>query len=194
MQIKKLQVKYLFIVNSSEIICSGLLSLTLKLLRKPFFGQKSLFHLFWNCVLHFLPRVTLSENSRSSVVLRSCRCKQKEISVSDVLMLLQKNLIYGYFHNLAIFHLNRKQFSGEIKSDILTLLTLPSDDVKSTVFLRVTSLTKVQVRNFSLLHFLRWLCLIRMQFNMYLRHVKKSVMSKFQWFCIFDIQKRSVFS
>ena len=30
-------------------------------------------------------------------------------------------------------HLNHKQFSGEIKSDILTLLTLPSAFVKSAV-------------------------------------------------------------
>ena len=41
-------------------------------------------------------------------------------------------------------HLNHRRFSGEIKSDILTLLTLPSADVKLAV------LTKVQVRNFSL--------------------------------------------
>ena len=40
--------------------------------------------------------------------------------------------------------LNHKWFSGEIKSDILTLLTLPSADVKSAV------LNKVQVLNFSL--------------------------------------------
>ena len=87
-------------------------------------------------------------------------------------------------------HLNQKQFSGEIKSDILTLLTLPSADVKSAVFLRVSSLTKVQVRNSSLLHFPRWFCLIRWQFNTYLRHVKRSVICKCQCFC----PKRSVVS
>ena len=84
-------------------------------------------------------------------------------------------------------HLNHKQFSGEIKSDFLTLLTIPSADVKSAVFLRVPSLTKVQVHNFSLLHFPRWLCLIRGQIDMYLRMVKRSVICKCQCFHLFDI-------
>ena len=44
--------------------------------------------------------------------------------------------------------------------DILTLLTLLSADAKSAVLLRVSTLTKVQVHNFPLLHFPRWLCLV----------------------------------
>ena len=51
--------------------------------------------------------------------------------------------------------LNPKWFSGKIKSDVLTLLTLPSSDVKSAIFMGVPSLIKVEIRNFSLLHFLR---------------------------------------
>ena len=39
------------------------------------------------------------------------------------------------------------------RSDILTLLTLLSADVKSTVLLRIPSLTKVELCNFQLLHF-----------------------------------------
>ena len=76
--------------------------------------------------------------------------------------------------------LNQKQFSGEIKWDILTLLTLPSADTKSAVFLRVPSLTKVQVRNFSLLHFQDG-------------SVWSAGMRKCQCFCLFDIHKRVVF-
>ena len=71
--------------------------------------------------------------------------------------------------------LSHKLFSGEIKSDVLTLLT------------------KVKVRNLLLLHFFRWLYLVRGQFNMYLWHVKRSVICKCWCFCLFDIQKRSVF-
>ena len=71
--------------------------------------------------------------------------------------------------------LNHKLFSGEIKSDVLTLLT------------------KVKVRNLLLLHFFRWLYLVRGQFNMYLWHVKRPVICKCWCFCLFDIQKRSVF-
>ena len=56
--------------------------------------------------------------------------------------------------------LNRKRFSGKIKSDVLTLLTLPSSDVKSAIFMGVPSLIKVEIRNFSLLHFPRYVCLI----------------------------------
>ena len=89
--------------------------------------------------------------------------------------------------------LNHKKVSVEIISDILTLTTLPSARVKSAVFQRVPSLNKVQVRNFSLLHVPRLLCLIRGQFNMYLWLVKRSIICECQLFCIFDIQNRSVF-
>ena len=39
--------------------------------------------------------------------------------------------------------LNQKQFSDEIKSDILTIPKLPSADCRSAVFLRAPSLIKV---------------------------------------------------
>ena len=80
------------------------------------------------------------------------------------------------------------------RSDILTLLTLLSVDAKSTVILRVSSLTKVPVRNFRLLHFPKWLCLIQGELAMTLRRVKKSVICKYQCFCLFDIQQWSVLS
>ena len=54
-------------------------------------------------------------------------------------------------------------------SDILTLLILLSADAKLPVVLRVPSLITVGVRNFSLLHFRRWLCLIHGQFIMSLQ-------------------------
>ena len=46
---------------------------------------------------------------------------------------------------------------------------------KSAVILRALWLAKVKVRNFSLLRFSRWLCLIHGQFTMSLRRVKKLV-------------------
>ena len=65
---------------------------------------------------------------------------------------------------------------------------------ESAVLLRFPSLTKVEVGNFPLLHFPRWLCLVREQLDMSLRHVEKSVQCKYQCFCHFDIQKWSVLS
>ena len=61
--------------------------------------------------------------------------------------------------------------------NIIIILTWLSADAKSAILLRVPSSTKVQVCNFSLLHFPRWLCLV-----------------KFQCFCLFDIQHWSVLS
>ena len=54
-------------------------------------------------------------------------------------------------------------------------------------------LTKIQTRKSLLLSFSRWLCLIHEQFDMYLRHVKRLVICKCQCFCLFNIQKWSVF-
>ena len=54
------------------------------------------------------------------------------------------------------------------RSDISTLLTLLSADAKSAVLCvlrRVPSLTKVEVRNFPLLHFPRLICLIHGQLH-----------------------------
>ena len=70
---------------------------------------------------------------------------------------------------------------------------MSSADAKSALFRRVPSLTKIQARNFVLLNFSRWLCLIHEKFDMYLRHVKRSDICKCQCFCLFNIQKWSVF-
>ena len=61
-------------------------------------------------------------------------------------------------------------------------------------FLRVPSLTKVEVSNFFLLNFFRWLCLIHGQLAMSLRHLKRSALCKCQSFCLSDIQIGSVLS
>ena len=74
------------------------------------------------------------------------------------------------------------------------LLTLLSADAKSAVLLRVLSLTKVEVRNFPFIHFPRWLCLVHGPLFMSMQCVKRSVIFKYQCFCIFDIQKWSVLS
>ena len=69
-----------------------------------------------------------------------------------------------------------------------------SDDAKSAVLLKVLSLTKVEVLNFSLLQFPAWLCLVHGQLAMSLRRAKMSIICKFQCFCLFYIQKWSVLS
>ena len=56
--------------------------------------------------------------------------------------------------------------------NIINILTQLSADAKSAVLLRVPSLTKVEVRNFLLLHFPRWFCLVNGQFAMSLQRVK----------------------
>ena len=79
-------------------------------------------------------------------------------------MLQTTNLLFAFNIILQLsrsVRLNHKRFSGEIKSNILALLTLLSADVKSAVFRRVPPLTKVQVRNFLLLRFPSWLYLLR---------------------------------
>ena len=67
-----------------------------------------------------------------------------------------------------------------------------ADDGKSAVLcvlLRVRPLIKVEVRNFSLLHFPRWFYLIHDQLGMSLRRVKRSVIFKCQYFCFFHTQQ-----
>ena len=75
--------------------------------------------------------------------------------------------------------------------NIIYILTLPSADAKSAIFLTVSSLTKVEVRR----------CYIfpdgfvwSMELAMSLEHVKSSVICKFQCFCLFDIQQWFVLS
>ena len=111
------------------------------------------------------------------MLLRSCRWKwkgtffilSKKISLTDVFIILQLSA--------NDFRVRTKGKNSNIKrsssrSDILTLLTLPSANAKSAVFLRVPSLTKAQGRNFSLLHFPKWLSLVHRQLAMSLRGVK----------------------
>ena len=83
-----------------------------------------------------------------------------------------------------IFGCERREENNNItrnasRSDILTLLTLLSADTKSAVLLRVPSLTKVEVRNFPLLHFPRWLCLVHGQLAMSVINDNVSVSSIF---------------
>ena len=54
-------------------------------------------------------------------------------------------------------------------------------DAKLAVLLRVPSLIKVAVRNFPLLHFPRWLCLVHGQLAMSPRRVKRSFIRKCQF-------------
>ena len=58
------------------------------------------------------------------------------------------------------------------RSDISTLLKLLSVDAKSAVLLKVSLLSKVEVRIFALIHFSKWLCLIHGQLAMSLRREK----------------------
>ena len=98
----------------------------------------------------------------------------------------------------------RKRFSGENKErktqcykkhmQIRYFNILLSAKEKTATVLRVSSLTKVEVRNFLLLHFLRCICFIHGQLDISLRLVKRLVKRKCQRFCLFDIQKWSVLS
>ena len=67
----------------------------------------------------------------------------------------------------------RKQIRYLNSFNITNILTLLSADEKSAILLRVPSLIKVEVRNFPLLHFPRWFCLVNGQLAMSLRRVKK---------------------
>ena len=76
-------------------------------------------------------------------------------------------MIFGWKQGEEINNITR----NSSRSDILILLTLLSVDAKSVV-LRVPSLTKVKIRNFSLLHFPKWLCLVDGQLAVSLLRVK----------------------
>ena len=136
--------------------------------------------------------------------LQICWWKWTETSTRYFFFKLsKKNLPHGCVHNLTtplqiIFGQEQREENNNItrnssRSDNSTLLTLLSADAKSsTVLLRVPSLTKVEGRNFSLLHFPRWLCLVYGQLAMSLQQVKRSVICKCKCFCLFDIQQWSV--
>ena len=73
--------------------------------------------------------------------------------------------------------------------NIISISTLLSADAKSAILLMVSSLNKVEVRNFRLLYFPRWFCLANGRLGISLRRVERSVICKFQCFCVFDIQQ-----
>ena len=67
---------------------------------------------------------------------------------------------------------NNNIATNSSRSDILALLTVLSADAESAVLLRVPSLSKVEARNFPLVHFPRCLCLVHEQLSVSLRCVK----------------------
>ena len=74
----------------------------------------------------------------------------------------------------TIFECEQREENNNItrnssRSDISALLTLLS----ATVLLRVPSLTKVELCNFPLLHFPKWLSLVHGQLAMSLRRIKR---------------------
>ena len=116
---------------------------------------------------------------------------QKRIFLIDLLIILQ------LFVNDFQVGANRKNNNitrNSSRSNILILLTLLSAVTKLAVLLRVLPLTKVQLRNFPLLHFTKWLCLVLGQLAMPLRRVTKLIICKCQCFYLFDIQQWSVLS
>ena len=116
---------------------------------------------------------------------------QKRIFLIDLLIILQ------LFVNDFQVGANRKNNNitrNSSRSNILILLTLLSAVTKLAVLLRILPLTKVQLRNFPLLHFTKWLCLVLGQLAMPLRRVKKLIICKCQCFYLFDIQQWSVLS
>ena len=116
---------------------------------------------------------------------------QKRIFLIDLLIILQLSV------NDFQVGANRKNNNitrNSSRSNILILLTLLSAVTKLAVLLRVLPLTKVQLRNFPLLHFTKWLCLFLGQLAMPLRRVKKLIICKCQCFYLFDIQQWSVLS
>ena len=116
---------------------------------------------------------------------------QKRIFLIDLLIILQ------LFVNDFQVGANRKNNNitrNSSRSNILILLTLLSAVTKLAVLLRVLPLTKIQLRNFPLLHFTKWLCLVLGQLAMPLRRVKKLIICKCQCFYLFDIQQWSVLS
>ena len=116
---------------------------------------------------------------------------QKRIFLIDLLIILQLSV------NDFQVGANRKNNNitrNSSRSNILILLTLLSAVTKLAVLLRILPLTKVQLRNFPLLHFTKWLCLVLGQLAMPLRRVKKLIICKCQCFYLFDIQQWSVLS
>ena len=118
--------------------------------------------------------------------------------LQDIIKRLKKIIPCKILHNRKSSRNMDKKFTWPLTrkasaSNILTLLTLLSADANLAVVLRVPSLTKVEIHNFSLLHFPRWPCLIHGQHAISLRRVEKWIRSKFQCLWIFDIKKWSIY-
>ena len=118
---------------------------------------------------------------------------QKRFSPTDAFIIMQ------LFAN--DFRVRTKVWKNNItrnssRSVILTLLTLLSADAKPALLLRVPSISKVEVLNFPLLHFSKWLRLVHWQLALSQRCVKRSVICKCQCFCfyLFDIQQLWILS
>ena len=166
-------------------IWSSSLFLTLnKVLTKPAWITKSWFYFLSHWF--FIFSYKLQELLHKKVATQVCFCEvagenRKELLPEILLILSKKISLTDVFIILQLsandFRVRTKGKNSSIKrssrrSDILTLLTLPSANAKSAVLLRVPSSTKAQVRNFPLLHFPKWLYLVHRQLAMSLRGVK----------------------
>ena len=118
--------------------------------------------------------------------------KSKKIHEFQELFYRINLIVPGY--PISHYCVKQQHYKKAGRKDILTLLTLLSADAKSAIVLIILSLTKVKIRNFSLLHVPRWICLIHGQLIMSLRCVRMLVICKCQYFCLFDTQKSSVLS
>ena len=128
-----------------------------------------------------------------------------------ILKFLWKSLPLGCSHNLQLSRserLHHKRFQlrtnrgkehhfNKLKPikyfDIINIAKCWCEIGCISVFLYFC-ITEAQLHTLSLLHFPRWLCLIHGQFDMHLRHVRRSVKCKCKCFCLVNIQKWLVFS
>ena len=100
-------------------------------------------------------------------------------TANDFLVQTKRGKLHYYKKSKQIRYLNI--------FNIINILTLLSADKKLAILLRVLSWTKVEVRNFPLLHCPRWFCLVNGQLALSLQRVERSVIRKFQCLCLFDI-------
>ena len=143
-----------------------------------------------SCLLHLHICRVAGENWKKvlPVILLSYQRMTSSIDVAIIFQLFRR-VRSGFSVNTKGG--KQQSYKKRKQSDILKLLPLLSADAKSAVVLMVPPpLTKVEVRNFPLLHFPRSLYLIAMS----LQRVKESVIYKSQCFCLFDNQKWSVLS
>ena len=119
----------------------------------------------------------------------------------DVFIILHLSRSVRFRHKLFLGENKERKMQHYKKCDqiryfnifnIINILALLSAEAKLAVLLRVPSLSKVEVFSFPLPHFPRWLCLVDGQLAVSLRRVKRSVICKFQCFCLFDNQQWAV--